>query len=409
MKPGAAFSHPATVLLVAATSVSLAIVAAPLLALAQASRPLAEVLYSLFALQCHQAAGRTLHLAGEPLAVCARCTAIYFGLAGGSFAALRSARLRSLAWLLPVAALLLLLDVSRDGTLATRILTGGLFGLGGAVAVAAWRGRDPTSLAVWGGRLATILLLAAPLVACAPRQKKAAKPKIALPVTPEAQACKEACNQGRDDCFAEVDTCKRLCTPDKPHTPYENEHAACARECEVKCQGGWKSCILKCPGAHYSDQPRPRVAPAQQAPPTVIIQQAPGGCRADVDCKGDRICSAGRCVSPSPPIIVAPGGCASDADCKGDRICVAGRCESPQPAVAPAPAPEPPRHAINREACEACAGTCAELTAKCNQGSIPDCYRAGACMCRCRLTAGGCGVDEAQLQRCITTNEEKAK
>lgn len=36
----------------------------------------------------------------------------------------------------------------------------------------------------------------------------------------------------------------------------------------------------------------------------------------------------------------AQSGCTKDTDCKGDRICEAGRCVSPQ-APAPTPAPEP--------------------------------------------------------------------
>jgi len=38
----------------------------------------------------------------------------------------------------------------------------------------------------------------------------------------------------------------------------------------------------------------------------------------------------------APP---APDGCVYDTQCKGDRICEEGRCVSPPP---PAPAPEPP-------------------------------------------------------------------
>ena len=65
-------------------------------------------------------------------------------------------------------------------------------------------------------------------------------------------------------------------------------------------------------------------APAAMPPP-----QAPGvgGCGKDTDCKGDRICSSGVCVSPSKPRPAAPPAprCERDSDC--DRgICFEGVC-----------------------------------------------------------------------------------
>src|SRR5215471_21798892 len=58
-------------LLAGATIWCLSIVAAPLLGLSW--------VYSLFSRICHQDPSRSWHLAGEPLAVCTRCTSIYIG------------------------------------------------------------------------------------------------------------------------------------------------------------------------------------------------------------------------------------------------------------------------------------------------------------------------------------------
>jgi len=58
-------------LLAAATLWCVSIVAAPLLGL--------PWVYSLFSRICHQNPSRSWHIVGEPLAVCIRCTSIYFG------------------------------------------------------------------------------------------------------------------------------------------------------------------------------------------------------------------------------------------------------------------------------------------------------------------------------------------
>jgi hypothetical protein len=59
------------VLLAAAAAWCLAIVAAPALHL--------TFIYNFFAVICHQQPARSWQVAGEPLAVCIRCTSIYFG------------------------------------------------------------------------------------------------------------------------------------------------------------------------------------------------------------------------------------------------------------------------------------------------------------------------------------------
>ena len=40
--------------------------------------------YSVFTPVCHQIPSRSFHLFGQPLAVCARCLGIYFGILGGT-------------------------------------------------------------------------------------------------------------------------------------------------------------------------------------------------------------------------------------------------------------------------------------------------------------------------------------
>jgi uncharacterized membrane protein len=74
-------------LLTGSTLWCLAIVAAPLFHL--------PWLYELFSRICHQDASRSLHLAGEPLAVCIRCTSIYFAATAAIWLGLKS----SVRWL----------------------------------------------------------------------------------------------------------------------------------------------------------------------------------------------------------------------------------------------------------------------------------------------------------------------
>ena len=58
------------------------VVAAPLL-LSNGHRFLALTVYQSFSHLCHQMPERSFHLAGHPLAVCARCTGLYLGFALG--------------------------------------------------------------------------------------------------------------------------------------------------------------------------------------------------------------------------------------------------------------------------------------------------------------------------------------
>jgi hypothetical protein len=68
------------------------------------------------------------------------------------------------------------------------------------------------------------------------------------------------------------------------------------------------------------------VEPVQPQP---TLQATPvKGCRADIDCPGNQICQNGTCVdktvSPSP--VQTAGGCGKDSDCKGNRVCINGQC-----------------------------------------------------------------------------------
>jgi len=88
---------------------------------------------------CHQIDGRSFHFHGEPLAVCARCSSIYFGFLAGTllFPFLRRVVQRRIPprVLLLVAVLPILIDAGLNlfglhgSSLETRAITGGFFGL----------------------------------------------------------------------------------------------------------------------------------------------------------------------------------------------------------------------------------------------------------------------------------------
>ncbi len=96
-------------------------------------------IYSFFHTVCHQLDGRSLHVFGEPLAVCSRCASIYFAFLVGTFlyAFLRSVErpaVPSRTWLM-VAVTPMVLDVLagllgiHEATIITRASTGTLFGV----------------------------------------------------------------------------------------------------------------------------------------------------------------------------------------------------------------------------------------------------------------------------------------
>lgn len=70
-----------TALTVAVSLWCVAIISAPLLKSGYAA--LADSLYDFFGHICHQSEARSFHIAGFPLAVCARCSGIYFGFLAG--------------------------------------------------------------------------------------------------------------------------------------------------------------------------------------------------------------------------------------------------------------------------------------------------------------------------------------
>jgi TPR repeat protein len=57
--------------------------------------------------------------------------------------------------------------------------------------------------------------------------------------------------------------------------------------------------------------------------------------------------------------------------------------------------------------CASCAGTCSNLTARC-QTSMAACYEAAACLCRCERERGGCGLSISSLDQCIVDNGAQA-
>lgn len=113
--------------------------------------PLERAFAGWFELQCERDPARTLSLGGVPLAVCARCSGIYFGLGLG--AAVRRPRLspRALrAWVLAAGALLVTdVALERAGLhsawSALRLLTGLLlaYPVGVAVGSLVQRARAP--------------------------------------------------------------------------------------------------------------------------------------------------------------------------------------------------------------------------------------------------------------------------
>ncbi len=88
---------------------------------------------------CHQIDSRSFHLHGEPLAVCARCSSIYFGFLTGTILfpfVKRAVQGRVSSQILLLAAVLpIVIDVGLNilglygSSLVTRAITGGFFGL----------------------------------------------------------------------------------------------------------------------------------------------------------------------------------------------------------------------------------------------------------------------------------------
>jgi uncharacterized membrane protein len=98
----------------------------------------ARPVYAAYSLICHQRAERSIHLHGEQMAFCERDTAIFSALfVGGMIFALLRPRIAPLSvWALALLSLPMAIDGLtqlvglRESTLALRVVTGGLFGVG---------------------------------------------------------------------------------------------------------------------------------------------------------------------------------------------------------------------------------------------------------------------------------------
>lgn len=128
------------VVLCAALLWCFAILAAPLfIASGEFLQSSSGFVYQFFGRVCHQFDERSFHLDGQKLAVCARCSSIYFGFFLGLLSVPIFRRLRAMPfpprWILFAAVLPMLLDVGlavfdlHESTLWTRGLSGGVFGL----------------------------------------------------------------------------------------------------------------------------------------------------------------------------------------------------------------------------------------------------------------------------------------
>lgn len=104
---------------------------------------LSETLYRIYSVVCHQFESRSFHLHGEPLAVCIRCSSIYFVflmtlIMLQIFTSLRDKKLNTILLLFLTA-----VPMAVDGSLSifglyhasdiSRIATGSLFGIGMAL------------------------------------------------------------------------------------------------------------------------------------------------------------------------------------------------------------------------------------------------------------------------------------
>jgi uncharacterized membrane protein len=114
------------------------ILLAPAATSAAGFAPIGGILYAFFSPLCHQIDTRSFHLFGGPLAVCGRCSAIYFGFLSGTiaypFAAnlLRTGRQGRMFLFIAVAPMLLdvVLEVTglHESSNALRAVTGAWFG-----------------------------------------------------------------------------------------------------------------------------------------------------------------------------------------------------------------------------------------------------------------------------------------
>ncbi|MBW2458797.1 MAG: hypothetical protein JRI68_30135 [Deltaproteobacteria bacterium] len=110
---------------------------------------------------------------------------------------------------------------------------------------------------------------------------------------------------------------------------------------------------------------------------------AHAGCEKDTDCKGDRTCTNGKCVSPDEP-----KSCEKDTDCAGDRVCTEDKCGPPGGAAPGAAKPIP---CWDTDGCKT-EGRCTNQGDKCVAAVPSDCAQSKVCkeLDRCTSKGGEC-------------------
>jgi uncharacterized membrane protein len=104
--------------------------------------PLERAAGAWFDLHCHRDPARTLHLLGVPMAVCARCSGIYFGLGAGALLRRPQLTPRTLRLWIALAATVMIADVLLEAYALhgpwslLRLTTGALLGYPVGVALA---------------------------------------------------------------------------------------------------------------------------------------------------------------------------------------------------------------------------------------------------------------------------------
>jgi uncharacterized membrane protein len=122
-----------------------------------ASAPLERAASAWFSLHCQRDPARTLRLLGVPLAVCARCSGIYFGLGAGALVRRPKLTPRALRLWVMAGAAFMLLDVALEARglhapwAALRVLTGVLLAYPVGVALGAALGLAKTQACRAGG------------------------------------------------------------------------------------------------------------------------------------------------------------------------------------------------------------------------------------------------------------------
>ena len=118
-----------------------------------ASAPLEHAALAWFNLHCERDPARTLSIGSVPLAVCARCTGIYFGVGLAALVRWPTLSPRGLRLWVGIGAALMLLDVELEerglhgSWPALRLLTGVLLAYPLGAGLGAWLARAPADVA----------------------------------------------------------------------------------------------------------------------------------------------------------------------------------------------------------------------------------------------------------------------